>query len=206
VIPGPTADDSVVTVALSNPALCGAPANMPFFNANFSQFDVSSNGRVLFGSAVPATSGNASVAAALTSDPFVGAWCDLAPNQGGRILISVPASGLVRVDWSEVRYKNAAGSATFGIVLDGNTGTITLDRLGGIQVSMITQFLGISAGILGPATNAGQTGFSAGGPFFPVNGLDMIYAFGAAGNLAPGLTAIVFTPTATTSGYAWSAY
>jgi hypothetical protein len=206
VIPGPAGDDGVMTVSLANPALCGAPAIMPFFNATYTQFDVSSNGRVLFGSPVPNASGFASVGAALTSDPFVGAWCDLAPNQGGRISISVPASGLVRIDWSEVRYKNAAGSATFGIVLDGNTGTITLDRLGTIQPATINQFLGISAGILGPATNAGPTAFAPGGPFFPGTSFDMIYAFGAAGSLAPGLTAIVFTPTATTFGYAWSAF
>jgi hypothetical protein len=93
-----------VTVSLSNPALCGAPPSIPFYGVPYTQLDVSSNGRVMFGSPTPNTAFTPSAAAALTGYPFVGPWCDLAPNAGGTITISVPSPQLLRVDWVGVNH------------------------------------------------------------------------------------------------------
>ena len=116
-----------MTVSLSNPALCGAPAAIPFFGQLYTQLDVSSNGRVMFGSPAPNTSFTPTAAAALTSYPFVGPWCDLAPNLAGSIAVSVPGPNLLRVDWTGVRYFAVNATATFGIQFDATIGSVQID-------------------------------------------------------------------------------
>jgi hypothetical protein len=206
-VAGPTADDGVVTVPLSHPSLCGAPPTVPFFGTNYSQFDVLSNGRLSFGAPTPNTTGVVSlIGAQLGSYPFVGAWSNLSPNLGGSIAVSVPAPNQIRVDWTNVRYAASPLSTTFGVQIDANLGVVSIDGLGGIPAALgVTQFLGISQGLLGPATNPGATIFSPGGPFATAFPTDMIYALGDAGTLANGLTAIIFVPSFS-GGYDWFAF
>ena len=82
---------------------------------------------------------------------------------------------------------------------------VQIDGLGGIPPVAVNQFLGITAGLLGPATNAGPTAFVSGGPFFTAGVFDMIYAFGTAGSLTPALSVITFVPSIA-GGYDWAAY
>lgn len=204
-VPGPAGDDSAVTIQLSNPAFCGAPFSIPFFGTGYTQFDVSSNARVMFGAPAPNTAFSASVSGAMTASyPFVGLWCDLNPAAGGSISISVPGPNRIRVDYLGVFYFGTLTPSTFGVEFDGLTGMVTLDSLNTAGTHTANQFLGISPGVLGPATDPGQTAFAVGGPNFMANATDMIYRFGPAGSLVPGLTRIEFLPLA--NGYAWIGY
>lgn len=203
-LPGPTADDSSVTVDTGG--------SLAFFGRCFTRLFVISNGRVMFTAAD--TDFSPTVAEALLDNPFVGPWTDMNPGivGSGQISISSPAAGIIRADWNGVRYFNstlATQTATFGIQLDGNNGVVTIDGLGGItnpSPLLRDMFFGISKGNLG-ATNGGATTFGVGGPNDPAGPHDMIYAFGQAGTLTPGMNSITFTPTILTGGidsYSWT--
>ncbi len=200
-IAGPTGDDTAVTVQLSNPALCGAPTTIPFYGVNYTQFDVISNGRVMFGAPTPNTSFTPSAAAALTSYAFAGAWCDLNPATSGNITISTPTPGIVRVSYNAVPYFGTTNPVTFAVQFDGILGTVSIDGLNTIPTGTGQQFLGMSPGVLGPATDPGQAAFALGGPFAPPNATDMIYRVGTQGTLATGLVRLDFVPVG--NNYVW---
>jgi hypothetical protein len=201
-VPGPTGDDTAVAVQLSNPAFCGAPTTLPFFGTSYGQFDVISNGRVMFGAPSFNTTFTPTVAGAMTASyPFVGLWCDLNPATGGVISISTPSPLVVRVHYAAVNYFATTIPTTFAIQFDGLSGTVSLESLTTVAAHTANQFLGISPGVLGPATDPGQTAFAPGGPNFMANPTDMIYRFGPAGSLTPGVTRIEFLPLG--NGYAW---
>jgi hypothetical protein len=203
-IPGPTLDDSGVTVLFSNPAFCAASPTFTFFGQSYTKMDVISNGRITFGSSSLNTSFTPSVAAAMTDFPFMGPWCDLNPATGGSITISNPYPGILRVDWGAVPYFATTIPNTFGIEIDGVNGTFQFDGLSTVGTTAANQFVGISPGNLGPAVNAGATTFVVGGPFQAASPTAMTYAFGPAGSLTPGLTTLQFLPNA--SNYNWVAY
>ncbi len=200
-IAGPTGDDTGVTVLLSNPVFCLPPAAIPFFGNSYTKFDVISNGRVMFGSPTVNTSYVPAVATAQTDYPFMGAWCDMNPAAGGSISVTASSPGVMSVTYTNVPYYGTTIANTFTFVFDGNTGVVSIDGLSGIHTYTNSQFLGVSPGNLGPATNPGATVFSLGGPFNPPVATDMIYAFGTEGSLTPGLTRIDFVPVGT--GYVW---
>lgn len=200
-IGGPTFDDSAIKVLLSNPAFCNPPSTIPFYGVSYTDFDVISNGRVMFGAPTFNTSFTPTVATAMTNYPFVGSWCDLNPGLGGSIVIATTAPGVVEVQYNAINYFATTIPNTFKIILDGLTGIVSIDGLSGIAPHTFNQFLGISPGILGPATDPGQTAFITGGPFTTTNLTDMIYRFGTTGSLVPGLSRLDFIPSGT--GYGW---
>lgn len=206
-VSGPTGDDTSLLVRPGDPPLCG-PASIPFFGAAYTGFHVISNGRVVFGP--PDTDFSPTVAEALAGGPFAGAWCDLAPNLGGTITTTIAPGGSVRVAWSGVPYFGNPGlPCAFAISLDPAAGAIALEGLGGFPVFPVTggttnaMFLGLSAGAPG-ATDPGPSVFTA-TPLVPgPAGLGMIYTFGQAGTLAPGVQTLTFIPNAA-GNYDWSA-
>jgi hypothetical protein len=207
-VPGPTGDDTNVLVVFSGPPLCG-PTSFSFFGATFTQFQLTSNGRVLFGP--PNNSAAPSAATAMSDAPSVGSWADLDPSgTGGAIIVTTPAANLVRIDWTSVRYFNQpAMTTTWGISLDAATGVITIDGLNTWppypnSFGIFNQWIGISAGNLG-ATDPGQTFFTVGGPNFGPTGLGMIYELGQAGTLAAGVNTVTFLPNVL-GNYDWSAF
>ncbi len=210
-VPGPIADNGVVSITTGAMPLCG-PVTVPFFGLSYTVTHVCSNGRLMWG---PTGSGDAVplVASAMTQGPSAGAWCDLTPNSGGSIVASVPAPGLFRVSWTSVPYYGSPGlQATFYVEIDTVSGAVTISGITsfltfppvtGISNSM---FLGLSPGGPGGATDPGQTTFFVGGPVNgPNNATDMVYMFGQAGPLVPGLNALVFTPNAS-GNYDWTGF
>ncbi len=192
--PMPTTDDSFTTVNLAGPPFCG-PGAIPFFGTNFTQMQVVSNGRVMFGTA--STSFTPSTAAGITDSPWVGAWGDLNPGTvgSGQITATQPAANIVRVDYNGVFLFGNATPFTFGLQFDGGTGVVSLDNYNpGIAATNF--MLGISRGA-GLATDQGQAVYSTGvlTPAPALNG--MIYKLGAANAMFPvGMTRIDFVPNA----------
>jgi hypothetical protein len=196
-VAGPTGDDTSVVVDLLAAPFCGA--TLPFYGTSYSQIYVISNGRITMNG--PDTGFSPTVAAALTGNPFLGAWTDLNPAAGGTITAVNTGTGL-RVDYQNVVYYNTAVPNTFSVGIDGVTGEVTLSGLSGIGVGPGSMFLGISRGNTG-ATDPGMTNFTngvgiTGGPN------EMIYEFGGAGTLAPGISSIQFFPNGA-GNYDWIA-
>lgn len=203
---GPTFDDSNLLVTFSASPVCGPPS-VPFYGTTYTQFQVISNGRIMFGTnnntAAPAING------ALTNAPSIGSWCDLDPSLGGNITTTSPGLGLVRVSWNNVPYFTLPALTTnWSITIDAISGSIVIDGLLGFPVFPVgtatsnQAMLGISAGSLG-ATDPGQTSFVPGGPYPGPTGLGMIYQFGQAGTLAPGINTLTFVPNFA-GNYDWS--
>jgi len=189
-----------------------------YYGTVYTEFHVSSNGRVVFGAADSDFS--PSVGEALTDNPFAGFWTDLNPHPvsgGGNITVDSSAPGVVRVNYNGViYYGQSAAPNTFAVVMDTNNGDLTLDGLTGIgnnpavvgSAAGDAQFFGISGGLAVGATDPGTTLFTSGGTGAPALPTDMLYDLhpaGAAGvcpSLAPGtLSSVIFSPAG--GGYLW---
>lgn len=186
-IPGPALDDSSATVT----AGC-----VQFYDQTYPEFFVSSNGRVVFGSAD--SSGTPSVSASLAGSPWIGAWVDLNPALGGSIAISSPGPRKYRVDYIAVPYKVAPQfTATFYIEFDGNNQRATIGGLQGIQAApgvdmLLGTSMGRSMGSICGTGPGGQTPFAVGGPVQPSCSTEMLHRFGPTGTLTPGFDRIDF--------------
>lgn len=203
---GPSGDDSVLVVTPADAPFC-APGPILFYGTAHTRLNVLSNGRVGFG--VPDLDFSPTVLEARQGAPFVGAWCDLSPNLGGAIRTSLPSANLLRVAWRGVPYfGNPSLTAGFTIEFDLSTGAVALEGLSSLPLFPPTastsngMFLGLSPG--GPnAVDPGPTPFaispSTAGPV----GAAMLYAYGIAGTLVPGVDRLDFIPN-TTGGYDWS--
>jgi hypothetical protein len=195
-INGPGGDDTFLTVNLATVApLCG-PGSLTFYNQNFSQIQVISNARVQFGTAD--TDFSPTVAEALLDSPFVGHWCDLSPNLGGRIQTSY-AAPILTVAYQNVPYFGNAGiTNNFQIIFDASNGQVQISNIPGMQLfpptagTVTDAFLGMSPGTLG-ATDPGPFPYALGFQFGP-GGLNMIYQFGQSGTLAAGINTLLFIP------------
>ena len=188
----PAEDDASTFVDLSSSPVC-IGGGIEFYGASYSGFFVSSNGRVSFGSS--GIGSFPSPTQALAGPPFVGAWTDLQPNVSGSITLTQPVAGLIQIEYLQVPYFGLPlSTATMSIVLDTTNGFVALVDLTGIQSAPVPMFLGISAGNLG-ATDPGTTGFVPFSlPSAPPGSRPMIYDFGDAGSVAPGVWAILFVP------------
>jgi hypothetical protein len=206
-LPGPTGDDTFVTFG---------GACWPFYFRGFTQCSVNSNSRISFGPGD--TDWSPTVAEALLDTPFVGAWTDISPNNGGIVTVSGPAADIFRVDYTAVPYFGSPSGpfCTYAIEVNTTTGAVSLLGLDGIQAHATPEavFLGISLGNLG-ATDGGPTTFLAGGPNVPATLTDMIYAFFPdtaalqAALLAGGFSNIRFDPILggpLCGQYTWTAY
>jgi hypothetical protein len=212
-LPGPTGDDTFVTISLSDPAIC-APGSFPFAGTTYTQFHVISNGRVMFG---PANwTYTSSPALALSQSASVGFWTDLNPSTGGNINVQ-SVGGQIRINWNAVRYFSDTATVTYSIVLDTQTGDVLIDGLQGIQPSAATSFvspqwLGLSPGSPN-ATDPGSVLFSPGATGIPANVTDAVYDFwdglsapngiNKVASLQTGVATIQFLPFS--SGYIWLA-
>lgn len=196
----PTTDDSSTTVALSGPPFCG-PGAIPFFGTNFTQMQIISNGRVMFGTA--STSFSPSVATSLTDSGWIGAHTDLNPGAAGsgQITVTQPAPGLVRVDYNGVYYYGTTTPCTMGLQFDVALGVLTIDNFNP-NGSASNTMLGLSAGT--PlCTDLGPTTFGVGVLTPAPAGYGMIYSLGTANTLMPtGMTRIDFLPNLTAT-YDW---
>lgn len=199
IVNGPTTDDSGVTVALSSLGGC-APSSLSFYGVAHSSFSVISNGRLVFGAVDIDFS--PTVAEAITDSPFFGAWADMNPATAGTIRIISDNPGSVRVEYRGVPYfANATAINNFDFIIE-TSGIITINGVNGIVTGTGQQFLGLSAGTSGPATDPGATTFSVSGPNLGPAGFGMIYSFGTQGSRAPGVAVLTFIPNAL-GNYDW---
>lgn len=209
---GPTGDDDNVTVALTAGG-CGVP--VAFYGTTYTEFHVSSNGRVVFGA--PDTSFSATVADARSGNPFVGFWTDLDPTSGGTINLTSPGPARVRVAYDGAPYWGEVAAPTFAIEFDAQAQTVSLDGLAGIvanpQVfggfSGTNQFLGMSPG--NNAQDPGTTTFAPSGSGAG-SGTGMLYDYydwtanssGLVSSLQGSLDRITFVPSG--SNYSWNGF
>jgi hypothetical protein len=214
-------DDSSAAVDVST--LCQGPmGGVSYYGTSYTTIQVISNGRILFGAAD--TDFSPTVTEALADDPFLGFWTDLDPGAAGSGAITVSTmGGLVTVRWNGVPHFGSTSACTFEIAFDPGSGSWTLGALQGVVPNPgggggggSAQFLGLSAGLGGGATDAGPTVFSAGGSGAPAAPTDMLYDFwdgltSSAPNsihlvasLQNGLSRIVFTPAG--GAYSWAGY
>ena len=215
-VPGPTLDEEVVAIDVTAAPTCWT-TGIPFYGTTFTQIHVSSNGRVLFQSALSDFS--PTVAEALTGVPFAGFWTDLNPGTNGSVTVSNPANNVVRVDYNAVPYSGTTTNNTFGIEFDATIGLVTIDGLGGILPQTGTfgsgddQLLGISPGTLLAATDPGNTVFTANGSGTAGLSTDMLLEFydstlggGMIASVLAGTSTIFFAPDPTnTPNYQWAA-
>ncbi len=193
---GPNADDTSVTATLTGAGGCSVP--VAFYGTSYTQFHVSSNGRVTF--TAPDTAYASSVSAAAAGVPFVGFWTDLDPSAGGTITLSRPVSTRFRIAWNNVPYLGESVGVTFNIEFDTQTSAVILDGLLGVlpnpQFSAPStgqnQFFGISRG--GGALNAGRTTFSPGTSGTAASATAMLYDNYTTGAMFGGLCASLLTP------------
>ncbi len=194
-LPGPTGEDTYVTVGLGTPQLCGS-SPVSFYGSTYTLMHVSANGRVMFGA--PNTDYLPSPALAVTESSWAGLWCDLSPTAGGAISISTTPAGAVRVDYVGVPYfGEPANPVTFAIEIDPILATVTIDGLWGVPLSSTGLFamLGVSPGF--PlATDPGAINLVPGGPSPGPAGGAMLYALGVPGLFTSGLASVVFVPNA----------
>ncbi len=198
IVNGPTTDDSGVTVALSSLGGC-APTSLGFYGAAYTSFAVISNARMMFGA--PDTDFSPTVAEALLDAPFCGAWTDLNPGTAGTIRVISDTTTSVRVEYRGVPYFNTTIPVNFDVIVE-TSGTISINGVNGLPAGGGQQFLGLSAGSSGPATDPGVTMFNVSGPNPGPAGLGMIYNFGTAGGLATGVAVLTFIPNAL-GNYDW---
>ncbi len=210
------ADDGFVSLpsglAPTFPACLGTGPVMPFYGTNYTQTFVASNGRVLFGASANAGDFSPTATEPVTQSPSMGFWVDLEPNLSvGCSLVVDWSTSVVTVAYNNMRYwGNAALFLNGSMSLDTATGVITLSGMNTFPVFPVTagsdnnMFLGISRGG-GLATNPGPTAFAAAGSGSAALATDMLYVFGQAGTLAPGVASIAFTPNMG-GGYDWAGF
>lgn len=217
-VPGPALDEDVVSVSPYGLPLCG-PAAIPFFGTAHDSVNVHSNGRVTFGYG-PAVDFSSSPAEAMAGLPFVGFWTDLDPSQG-TVTVSAPTSSRLRVDWNGVPYFGETQPISFSIEFNAASGAVELLGLTGVAtnpqgVGLATagdrQFLGISPGLAGGATDPGPVIFTVGG-FGSGGATEMLYDWydhvGGGTALVPsilgGLDRVRFAPNGS-GGYDWTGF
>lgn len=219
-----TFDDTAVNHNIVTSNTCYTLAGMPFYGTTYTDIWVTGNGRVTFGAGD--SDFTPSITEALTDPPSVGNWVDMRPNATaaagaqGSVTMSAVGPDVFRIDWNQVDYWTIGTPTTFGIEFDAASGLVTIDNLNlmspqvGANTSRDNQFLGISPGMAGGATDPGSTTFTIGGGGTPA-ATDMIYdyydAVGTAGtpgitaSLVPGtLNSIVFAPSG--AGYTWAGF
>lgn len=200
-VPGPTGDDSFVSIPLSGPQLCG-PISFPFYGTRYTDLHVISNGRITFGR--PDTQyAPTGILDAQNGEPFVGAWTDFNPNVGGTVNV-VNTGATLRVDYTMVPYFSGVGGPnTFSIELTPGSGVVQITGLLGLTASAgDLMFLGMSPGLVGAAGDPGPANFaSTAGTTSNAN--DMIYEIGGSGSLAPGINSIFFLPNMV-GNYDWT--
>ena len=224
-IGGPITAGGSTLINLTAPNVCWPAITM--FGTSYTQMCLTSYGRVQFqGTVTTATTDftpTVAEAQAAATLPFIGFWTYLQVLNSGTITASVPAPGLVRVDWNALQYQGEFTSLnTFGMMFDTTTGIVQLDGLAGIipnpQVTFTaandSQYLGMSRGA--GATDGGITTFAAGGSGVSASATRMWYDWygavvGGAGlvnSLVPGtLNSVVFTPSLTAIGnYDWAGF
>lgn len=206
-VPGPIADDASVNVPVVSLPLCAA-GPLPVYGTSYTAIDVNSNGRVTFGGADPDFS--PTIAEAMSDQPAVGAWADFNPSVGGQIQVSITSLGWVRIDYgiavAPLQYFGSGQAVTFAIELDPISGEIVLDGLSGISSEPnLMMWLGLSGGSPLRATNPGVAGFAPLTSGVTTTLTDMIFEFGPAGSLAPGVDRVILRPNAL-GNYDWAAF
>ena len=195
IIPLTLTDDSFVNIAFGSVPLC-SPATLSLYGTAYTNVNVISNGRLMFGTAN--TAFTPTVAATLTDAPSFGVWTDLNPGLGGSMSISSLLVGGIRVDWTAVPYFGGGALNTFGLQLDVS-GQAQIDGLAGIGVGTGGQWVGISGGIATTATDLGPVVYTpasvvpVAGPATPA---PSVYAIGTQGGVTAGLTSISYIPNA----------
>ncbi len=125
-IPGPALDDSavVVTAGLApTPPSCLSFPTIALYGAPYTQYSISSNGRVTMGPAANTSFGAAAVYGA-AEPAFAGSLMDLNPAAGGNITIGVSGGALV-VNYNAVSYFAQAGtSLTMSMSIDGSSNVV----------------------------------------------------------------------------------
>ena len=216
--PGPstiTGDDSSVIVDLTSPTTCFSGTGFSFNGTSYTTLSVESNGRIMFGNFDHDFSATAGEAQA--GSPFIGFWSDLTPLTA--VTISNPSAAVLRVDYNGVRYfGQATPLISFAVEIDDANQEYHLDGLTGILPNPVSssagdnQFLGLSVGAIGGATDPGLTFFTVGGTGTTGAATDMLYDF--YDNLAIPATGLVpslmagtlnkITFFALAPGFAWS--
>jgi hypothetical protein len=193
-IPGPNGDDVAMTIVAGAPPLCAPP--LIVYGTVHNTYEIISNGRITWPVVSTSNQYLSTVAAAMADPGQFGAWVDLNTGIAGNITIDL-ANGILGVNYNGVGYNYQTGTASsFRLEYNSNNGVISILNFAmGPQIFNNTnQFLGISRGA--GATNPGQATFSPAGSGVTVNGTDMLYNFGLAGTLVPGITSTVFYPNA----------
>lgn len=200
---GPNGDDSVSTFQFGTNPICG-PADFPFYGTRYTEFHVSSNGRVSF-SGPNSTFAPVNQTSLQTTIPFFGAWTDYDPSVGGTIDITTTGQR-IQVAWNMVPYFGSATSMNvFALEMVGNTGECILDGLLGIGTGgQSQQAYAISGGGVVGATDPGAVTYAVGASGTTTNATDMIYEIGTTGTLAAGVDMIIFTPNSV-GNYDWTA-
>jgi hypothetical protein len=204
---GFTTDDQFKTLSLSTLAPVNAITGVPFFNAVWSEIQVSANGRLMFGAG--STSYYPDAATWATDPASVGYFSDFSPQAPGASVTAAASGSLVTINYNNVPHWASTTPTNFAISIDAVTGVVTISGIASIvPVSGYDAVVGISAGLIGGGINAGPTVFSLGGPNpappGPPGSVPAIYEFGANGLLAPGVNGIMFIPTG--SNYSWIAF
>ncbi len=200
---GPAGDDTVLTIVAGGAPLC-APA-LTFYGTTQTTYHVVTNGRLMW--PIGSTSFSPTVAAAQATTGTLGIWTDYNTAIGGTVTLDL-VGGVFGVNFNAIGYFGMAGTAsTFRLENDSNTGIVKIANIAqGSQApppagGTANSFLGMSPGI--GATDPGQTLFSPLASGVTANATDMLYNFGLAGTLAPGITSITFAPNVV-GNYDWS--
>ena len=198
---GPVGDDVSLTVLFP----CGT---VPFYGTSYTQMYVITNGNVQMGTAAASTAFTPTLAAAATGNGRIGHWADYNTAVGGSISITTPGAGLISVDYNAIGYFGQVGTAsTFAVVIDPATGVLSITSVNAIGAQLTTGvangFLGITRGAT--AADPGAALFSPAGSGTTANAFQMLYNFGLAGTLAPGISTITFVPNSL-GNYDWTSF
>lgn len=204
---GFTTDDQFKTLSLASLGPVNSITAVPFFNSAWSQIQVSANGRLMFGAG--STSYYPSAASWVTEPPSVGYFSDFSPQATGASVTATANGSVVTVSYNNVPHWASTVPTNFAISIDAVTGVITLSGLSTIvPVAGYDALVGISAGFIGGAFDAGPTIFSLSGPNGPPAGppgtVPAIYRFGPNGLITPGINGIVFVPSG--NNYTWMGF
>jgi len=208
-------------IDLTSPTTCFSTTGFSFNGTVYTSVSLESNGRITFGNGDSDYS--PTLTEALNGDPFIGFWTDLTPPTQPYVVTN-PALGVLRVDIVAGYYPVATG-LSFAIEIDDINQQFSIDGLLGITAQAGTagggddQFLGLSVGLAGGATDPGATTtFTVGGSGATAVGTDMLYDFldttiipgtGLTPSLSPGtLNSVTFFYQGASStagaGFAWT--
>jgi hypothetical protein len=204
---GFTTDDQFKTLNLATLGPVNAITAVPFFNQAWSEVHVSANGRLMFGAG--STSYTPSAMSWVADPPSVGYFSDFSPQAAGASVTATASGSVVTVSYNNVPHWASTAPTNFSISIDAVTGVITLSGLSTIvPVAGYDAIVGISAGFIGGAFDAGPTVFTVSGPHGPPAGppgtVPAIYRFGPNGLITPGVNGIVFIPAG--NNYTWTGF